>query len=162
MKAVFVLLLAVALVNMSTAWSMDNSARAPRFTRATVDQTEESLVMALQSNSLGLQTSAAQTIRDLKSLFPERSFSRFIIPLMRIVKDQDAEACSRVVAALALHELHSARGDFAIQREARFTDCPKMRHICSWLAYNRYLENHPEARNQAATQVEELTMIFGE
>jgi hypothetical protein len=162
MKAVFVLLFAVALVNVSTAWSTDNTAQAARFTRATVEQTEKSLVMALASNSVGLRTSAAQTVRDLKALMPERSFSHLVIPLMRIVKDQNMEDCSRVVAALALHELHSATGDFAIEREARLTDCAKMKHLCSWLAYIRYLEDHPDAKNQASKKIDELTMRFGE
>lgn len=162
MKAVLVLLVVAGLVIFSTGWAKDNAVPSPRFTRATVDQTEKSLVMALGSNSLGLRTSAAQTVRDLKALMPERSYSRLVIPLMRIVKDQDAERCSRVIAALALHELHSAVGDFAIAREAQFTDCPKMKHICSWLAHERYLESHPEIQNQANIKPDEITMRSAE
>ena len=162
MKAVFVLLVVVGLMAFTSAQAMDNAAPAARFTRATVDQTERSLVLALESSSVGLRTSAAQTVRDLKVLMPERSFSRLVIPLMRIVKDHNTENCSRVIAAIALHELHSAVGDFAISREAEFTDCPKMRHICGWLTRYRFLEEHPEAQNQAIDVPNALTQKFAE
>ena len=100
--------------------------------------------MALESESPGLQTSAAITIRELKMMMPERSFSCFVIPLMRIVKTEEADRCSRVIAAIALHDLHSEMGDFAIARASKFCDCDKMKHICTWLTYYRLLENHPE------------------
>ena len=162
MKTVLVFLAGVGLMVFTSARAMDNAVPAARFTRATVDQTERSLVLALESNSVGLRTSAAQTIRDLKVLIPERSFSRLVIPLMRIVKDHDADGCARVIAAIALHELRSAVGDFAISREAEFADCPKMRHICSWLAHYRHLEEHPEAQNQATDVPNALTLKFAE
>jgi hypothetical protein len=59
---------------------------------------------------------------------------------MHIVKDEDADAASRVVAALALHDLHSGRGDFAISRTAELSHNKRVKHLCSWLAYNRKRE----------------------
>ena len=162
MKSVLVLLVAVGLMVFTSAWAKDSAVPAARFTKATVDQTEKSLVLALESNSVGLRTSAAQTVRDLKVLMPERSFSRLVIPLMRIVKDQDTDGCSRVIAAIALHELRSAVGDFAISREAKFADCPKMRRICNWLTHYRYMEEHPEAPNQVIAVPNALTLKFAE
>jgi hypothetical protein len=41
---------------------------------------------------------------------------------MHILNGEDHTASARILAALTLHELHSARGDFAIARNAIFTD----------------------------------------
>jgi len=112
-----------------------------RFVNATVEQTEWSLAMALTSRSPGLQTTAAQTIRELKQLIPEQSFSPVVIPLMRLVKDENGETASRILAALALHDLRSSMGDFAIARTAQFTESEQLKHICSWLAHYRLLES---------------------
>ena len=161
MKGALCVLAGVVLLMVCTVRGEENNVPAPRFTRATVEQTEQSLVQALESNSPGLHVSAAQTARDLKTLMPERSFSRLAIPLMRIVKDEGAESCARVVAAMALHELHSAIGDFAIAREVIFSDCPKMRHICSWLTYYQWLENHPESAGTVVDDPNNITMGFG-
>lgn len=68
----------------------------------------------------------------------------FVIPLMQLVKCEDANRCARVVAAITLHELHSAIGDYAIAQQARFTECPCITRTCSWLAYYQILEDHPE------------------
>ena len=100
-------------------------------------QTEKSLVMALESNSPGLQATAAQTVREIKAMVPGESFSVFVIPLMRIVKDEDAQVESRILAALALYDLHSAKGDFAIKREAMFCQSCRLGHILAALAVER-------------------------
>ncbi|HCV44305.1 MAG TPA: hypothetical protein DGH68_12525 [Bacteroidetes bacterium] len=113
---------------------------AARFKGATVDAIEKSLVMALKSPSPGVQASASQVIRDLKGLLPEEKFSLVTIPLMGIVKDENADAAVRIVAALALHDLESGMGDFAIERTAQFTDNERMKHVCLWLTYERLRE----------------------
>lgn len=115
----------------------DTPRPAGRFINATVEQSEQSLKLALESNSVGLQVSAAQTARDLKALLPREEFSSLIIPLMRIVKNEDAETPCRIVAAIALHNLRSERGDFAIERAAQFTGNERVKHVCSWLSFNR-------------------------
>jgi hypothetical protein len=115
-----------------------------RFINSTLEQTEKSLAQALSSNSLQLQATAALTAKELKALYPDYEFSGLVIPLMRIVKDEDITCQARVPAAIALHELHSARGDFAIERTALFTTCKHTQHICNWLTYYQYMEDHPE------------------
>lgn len=115
----------------------DTPRPAGRFINATVEQSEQSLKLALESNSAGLQVSAAQTARDLKALLPREEFSSLIIPLMRIVKNEDAGTPCRIVAAIALHNLRSERGDYAIARAAQFTGNERVKHICSWLSYHR-------------------------
>lgn len=111
------------------------------FKGATVDAMERSLAMALRTPSPGMQASASQVIRDLRVLLPSQDFSLLIIPLMAIVKDEEADASVRMVAALALHDLKSGKGDFTIQQLARFTKNERLKHLCTWLSLERKQKN---------------------
>ncbi len=144
MKTTALFVLVLFMIVAPFAWAQDSTVLAGLFKNATIEATERSLVMALESESPGLQTSAALTVRELKELMPDRSFSCLVIPLMRIVKTEEADGCSRVIAAIALHELHSAIGDYAIKCAAKSCECDKMKRICTWLTYYQLLEDHPE------------------
>jgi len=141
MKTALALCLGLMVLVSAPVRALDETLPTPRFVNATVDQSEKSLRLALESISVGSQLTAAQTVRELKTLLPNRSFSSLVIPLMRIVKDEDCDVHSRVLAAIALHDLHSAVGDFAISRTAQFTDSQQVKHVCSWLTYSRKLED---------------------
>jgi len=110
------------------------------FRGSTVDGIEKSLAMALRTPSPGMQASASQVIRDLRLLLPDQEFPLLVIPLMGIVKDEDADVSVRMVAALALHDLQSGKGDFAIQRVAQFTKNERMKHHCLWLTYEKVVK----------------------
>jgi hypothetical protein len=144
MKARVGVLVVGLLISASATHAQSEFGQAQAFTRATIEQTEQSLIQALESNSPGLQLSAAVTVRELKLTYPKRSFSCLVIPLMRIVKNEDGEPCQRIVAAMALHDLHSEKGDFAIARAAKFIECSKMKRVCELLTYERYVEDHPQ------------------
>lgn len=118
----------------------DGASTTLRFVHATVEQSEQSVLMGIDdSRDPRMLTSAASTMRQLKELFPDRSFPGFVIPLMRIVKNEGLDPTSRVTAAIALHRLQSAMGDFAIKRVGQFTSSDRVRHICTWLTYYREL-----------------------
>ena len=121
------------------------------FKGATLEIIEHNLAYGLNTKSPGVHASASQVIRDLKNIFPDQDFSVLIIPLMRIVKDEDAETQVRMVAALALHELRSQRGDFTIQQLARFTANSRMKHLCGWLAYERAQHASPTGNSSPTT-----------
>jgi hypothetical protein len=144
MKTVIILCLEMVLLATPLVRAEEETQPVSRFINATIDQSEKSLKGALESPSLGMQLTAAETVRQLKGLKPDRTFSSLVIPLMRIVKDENADASSRVVAAIALNNLNSARGDFAISRTAQFTNNERVKHVCSWLSYYQKLE---EQRN---------------
>ncbi len=112
--------------------------KAQYFKGTSVDVIGENLAVALNTPCPGMQASAAQTVRDLRALLPEQEFTNVVIPLMRIVKDEDASVPVRTLAALALHDLKSARGDFAIERVALFSGNEHMRRLCTWLAVEKY------------------------
>lgn len=143
MKRVLVVGAASMVLALPVVFAQETSIvpRAPQLSEERLRQTEESLVVALESNSPGKQASAAQTVRELKGLLPDRSFGRLVIPLMRIVKDESADVPARILAALALSELHSDMGDFAIKGVAKFTDNKRLGHLCTALTLKRIEEN---------------------
>jgi hypothetical protein len=142
MRTIIGLCIGVIFLIAPVVYAQDGNAPVRRFVNATIDQSEASLFLALHSNSFGVRVTAANTIRQLKELYPEQSLSSLVIPLMGIVKDEAEDASSRVVSAIALHELHSAIGDYAIERTAQFTSNPRVKHICLWLSYYRSLEDN--------------------
>ncbi len=124
----------------ATVFAADTGQYVQSLSEGKLNLIERNLIRALESNSLGLQSSAAQVIRDLNRVRPNHSFSRCVIPLMRIVKDRKSHTGARIVAALALHEIKSARGDFAISRVAKFEKDPRLQRLCIWLTYERSKE----------------------
>ncbi len=134
-------MIAMLLVgNIFHAGAASSSGSDRHFSLQQLDRIEKSLISAMESNRPNLQASAAYTLLKLKALVPGYSFSESIIPLMRIVKDESHEVGARVAAGLALHTLRSERGDFAISREAKFTEVRLLNHLYSWLAYARFQE----------------------
>ncbi len=103
---------------------------------------EKNLIIGLESNIPSLQASAALVLRQVKSLAPQYEFSLSVIPLMRIVRTESYDATVRMAAALALHELNSARGDFAIARIAKYEDNPRVKKLFQAMTYERGLENN--------------------
>lgn len=142
MKPLHVLLVGLVIMAAPPVRADDPSSTTLRFIRATFEQTQQELMAGLQDTRPDILSTVAVTVGELKKLYPERSYSAFIIPLMRIVKDENGDATARVSAAIALHQLRSAMGDFAISRTAQFTDNARVRHICAWLTQSRLLEKH--------------------
>lgn len=155
-RTMVVLALSLALI-AGRATAQDTA--APSFdpnNKVRVDQTKKSLVIALESESPGLQATAAETVRELKALLPEESFSVFVIPLMRIVKNGDAQIEARIMAALALSDLHSDRGDYAIRMEAKNCESCRLGYILGALAVHRAREvqlAHETATNEETPEI---------
>jgi hypothetical protein len=107
-----------------------------------IDLIGQNIVNALESDIPGMQADAAQLVRDLRGLRPEQSFAECVIPLMALVKNEEIDSGARILAALALDQLESPMGDFAISRMASFTSDAKLKHVCSWLTYERRTGRH--------------------
>ena len=144
----------LALILVAASMNAQTTDQKP-FVRATIEQTEQSLTMALNSDIPGLQVSAAATIRELKEMMPERSFSSLIVPLMRVVRNEEGERDARIVAALALHELNSSRGDYVIKTTSIETSNPRVARICSWLARPKNPGMNPELQTTDSSVVAE-------
>ena len=115
-----------------------------------IDLIQQNIVNALQSDIPGMQADAAQLVRDLRSLRPEQPFADCVIPLMAIVKNEEVESGARILAALALDQLDDPIGHFAVSRMASFTSDAKLKHVCSWLTYERRTGRHTEERGIAS------------
>lgn len=115
-----------------------------------IDLIEQNIVNALQSGIPGMQADAAQLVRDLDSFRPEQSFSACVIPLMALLKDEEGDSGARILAALALDQLDSEKGHFAISRMALFTSDTRLKYVCGWLAYERKAGKHPEEKGIAS------------
>jgi hypothetical protein len=61
---------------------------------------------------------------------------------MGLVRTKSNDASVRVAAALALHELKSTRGDFALARIARFEENPRVKKLLVAMAFERGLQNN--------------------
>ncbi len=108
------------------------------FLKEHLKQTEEMLIKALQSNSVNMSITAAQTIRELEQIFPSEPFTSFIEPLSKIVRDESADVQSRILAALALDGLHSDIGDKVIFDMVGATTNLSFKNICSALAIESF------------------------
>ncbi len=140
--AVGAIALGIVLAGAVTVQAQQSALHSPYFTPEKIHQFETNLIVALNSGIPGMQSSAAQTLRELRLYNPGYDYSRSIIPLMKIVKSETANTNARLCAVLALYDLRSDRGDYAISMTAKFSDNTKVRTLCTWLAYVR---QHGEA-----------------
>jgi hypothetical protein len=107
-----------------------------RFMKEHLKQSEASILLSLQGTSVRAQQTAIQTLRDLEQVFPEYPFSSTLIPLETLLKDKKADSVVRVLAALALDELHSDTGDAVIKEVADLYDDGGLQNLCQALLVN--------------------------
>ncbi|MBI4429470.1 MAG: hypothetical protein HY562_10170 [Ignavibacteriales bacterium] len=138
----FILLFAGSVLLASAAFAQG------RFTEEKLKQIDENLVLSLQTNYPGVVASAVKTVRDVKALAPDYNFSHSMtVSLMRMVKNEEADAGVRILSAFALNDLDSEIGNYAIKMESKFSESDRFKRVCSWLTYNRAVEQQI-ARNE--------------
>ncbi|MFH0989952.1 MAG: HEAT repeat domain-containing protein [bacterium] len=98
--------------------------RAPKFL-PNRELIEKNLIIAINSDNIGLQTSAAGMLGDIQC-------EQAVMPLMRILKNSESER-ARMAAAIALYKIADARGIFTIKQAIRFDDSEKVRKVCTQL-----------------------------
>jgi hypothetical protein len=105
-----------------------------------VAKIEKVLIKALQSDDPEVLRNVTCNLRRLRQLVPHYDWDKCIIPLMHVLNAEEHDAVARVIAAGILHELQTERGDFAISRNAQFSDDLRVRRYCSILARVRFIE----------------------
>ena len=137
-------LLSILLVAGAWGVMVANDTSTPKIvlTQAKLHLIEQNLIIGLESNVPTLQASAALVLRQVKEIAPEYEFSLSVIPLMRLVRTDSYDATVRMAAALALHQLRTAQGDFAISRLAKFEDNPRVKKLLQAMAYERGLQSN--------------------
>ena len=96
-------------------------------------QYEVNLLKTLETGSPTMQAQAVQTMRELAQMFPSYPFKSLIAPLGAKLKDEKADGTVRLLAALALDELHSDAGDAIIKDVAGFSQDKGLQTLCTAL-----------------------------
>ena len=101
---------------------------------------EANLLVGIDSDNEGLRMSSAYYLGELKS-------EKAVIPLMRMLREEDGEAV-RIVAALSLIKIEDPQGLFMVKRTADFNELERVRKL-SGQFYNsyivhKYLEANPD------------------
>ena len=143
----------VAIVGTLLLASLAAGQNRPRFTEEKLKQIDRNLVRCLESDNPYVVCTALKTVRDVKALAPEYSFSHeMTIALMHILKNEtmnhrdvpgwsEEGCCSiRILAAVALNDMNSGMGDYAIKMQAKFTTSKRLQRVCTLLAFNRAVE----------------------
>jgi hypothetical protein len=96
------------------------------------DNTIKTLIIGLNSNNLGLQSSSAYMIGELQ-------LTQGVIPLLRILHTERNEEL-RIAAALALYKIGSPVAIYAVKQAIRFDDSERVSKLCANF-YSEYLRN---------------------
>jgi HEAT repeat protein len=127
-------MLSIALALLVITISVRAGDSSSRFTKQHMKQTVANIISVLNDGSSpSIQASAAQTIRELEWAYPDESFSDFVDPLIRVVKDESTDTQVRILAAIALDGLHSDAGDAAIETVAKGSGEKSVQTLCAAL-----------------------------
>jgi hypothetical protein len=136
------LILAAALLTLTMAaqaQEVHSTARIMKqhhlsqFQKRHLNQTIASILDAINGDNVGLQQSAVQSLRTLEQLLPDEPFTSLIAPLTEKLKNSSTDRTVRLLAALALDELHSDAGDAAINATAAKSDDEGLQLLCKAL-----------------------------
>jgi len=133
------LILAAGTIACGTLFAVQTVERH-LFSQEQIERIEKNIVKTLVSDIPDLQINGALTLHRFREVAPEYGWNRCIIPLMHILNGEENDPSARLIAAMALHELRSSRGDFAISRNAQFTDNPRVKRYCAILTRMRLVE----------------------
>jgi hypothetical protein len=103
------------------------------------NNTIESLLEGLKSDNLGLKTSCAYMLGELK-------ITNAVIPLLRILKEDKNES-ARISAALALYKIGTPIAIFSVKQSARFDKSQRVNKLALNF-YNEYLRNEAMQNKQ--------------
>jgi HEAT repeat protein len=104
-----------------------------RFTKQHMKRIVQSLAGALTHESVGVQISATQAIRQLEWEFPQEPLNELLDPLINIVKDENSDTRVRILSVIALDGLHSDMGDKVIEDVAKLAKNKSVMDLCEAL-----------------------------
>ncbi len=100
-------------------------------TKEKYDAAITNLLIGLKSDNLGLKTSSAFMLGELKA-------REGVVPLMAMLRSENPECC-RIVAALALCRIGDERGVYAVKRAVQFDESQQVAQKCAWF-YEQYVQ----------------------
>jgi len=96
------------------------------------ENTVKSLLEGLESENLGLKTSCAYMIGELK-------LTEAIIPLMKLLREDESEKV-RISAALALYKIGTPMSIYAVKQAAKYDSSERVVKL-AYGFYNEFLRN---------------------
>jgi len=125
MRSKFFSIILVAVFFTAILTSAINASNAPKKSLS-YRQAELNYIHGVESDNAGLRLSSTLFLGEMKS-------DEAVIPLMRVLKSCDDEAC-RIAAALSLTKIGDSRGIFAVKKAAIYDESPRVRDLC-WKFY---------------------------
>ena len=119
-----------------------------KFNKKNLPRTQATLIEIIESNSSEKAASALQTIRELELIFPEESFETMLEPLIKIVKNENAEDATRILALFALENLHSDIGDTTIMELKNSSSNKTIREICAAMSVKDIMTEDSETSSK--------------
>lgn len=113
------------------------------------EKAAKNLLNNLNSENKGVRESSAFLIGELK-------IDDAVVPLLAILHN-DTNESTRIVAALSLSKIGSARGSFAVKQAAIYDDSQRVRMACAWFS-NMYSTPQPFVI-APSTEVEDTKMV---
>lgn len=104
----------------------------PKSMKENKQNTISSLMIGLDSDNLGLKSSSAYMLGELR-------ITDAIIPLMKMLRDSENEDL-RIAAALALYKIGTPMSIHAVKQSIRFDESKRVSTLCSNF-YNEHLRN---------------------
>lgn len=98
-----------------------------------LENSEKTLLSAIESENLGLSISSIQLLGELNS-------NDAVIPLMKILHNCENEE-SRIAASLSLYKIGDKRGIFALKMAAKYDNSKRVRKMCNNFYTQYLLEN---------------------
>ena len=107
-------------------------------TFAKKDCIKKSLLLGVESENLGLQSSAAY-------MLGEFCCDEAVIPLLKILHNSPYEEM-RIMAALSLYKIGDSRGIFAIRQAIKFDESKRVSKLCDKF-YRAYLQAEEKSKD---------------
>jgi HEAT repeat protein len=130
MKRVAMLLGILILLAASSALAAGEEQYAG-LSKEKYDAAVANLLVGLKSDNLGLKTSSAYMLGELRA-------EEAVVPLMAMLRSGDQECC-RIVAALALCRIGDSRGIYAVKCAVQFDESKQVAQKCAWF-YEQYVQ----------------------
>ncbi|MEN8191747.1 MAG: HEAT repeat domain-containing protein [Bacteroidota bacterium] len=97
-----------------------------------LENSEKSLLSAINSENIGLSISSIQILGELNSV-------NAVLPLMKVLHEGKSEE-TRIAASLSLYKIGDKRGIFALKMAAKHDNSERVRKMCDRF-YIQYLLN---------------------
>ena len=137
MKTMCKLAVFLALAGMSLSFTPGSSDAGDTISDKVLNYAEKNLSNTLGRYNSDYNLSAVEVIYDLKRMYPDMSFNKAVIPMMRILRNHDDQNV-RVMAAMLLQQIGDGRGTWAVKEAARFDDSKLVRHVCATLSVQKH------------------------